>query len=88
MYADNPATGEIYVIQPDFLDSSGVSFPQNAPLPVDVVLRARMTVIVDEMRAELHRSRIMVGTRFYCCEGSRKCAEGEVSKITGLHLKR
>jgi hypothetical protein len=84
---ETPAVG-LYMIHPDFFGDDGQSLPIDQPLPVDRPLRARMHIVVDEMRAQVHRSRIEVGTRFYCCEGPRRVAEGQVTLITGLRLVR
>lgn len=85
---DDISTTGIYMIYPDFINDQGESFPTDQPLPIDVPLPARMTVLVDEMRQELHRDRIQAGTRFYCHEGAKRVAEGVVTKITGLHKPR
>ena len=87
-YGNDPAGSEIYMIHPDFFDDHGSSIPSSQPLTVGVELKARMTVGIDEMRARLHRSRIQVGTRFFCHEGSKRVAEGVVTRITGLFDKR
>ena len=47
-----------------------------------------MYVLVDQMRTEVHRSRISEGTYFYCCEGPKRVAEGRVTRVTGLHKER
>ena len=78
----------VFMIWPDFIDDQGNSLPVDEPLPFDVELPARMTVINDEFRSQVHREKIVVGTRFNCCEGPRHVAEGRVTKITGLHLAR
>ena len=49
---------------------------------------ARIVVILDEMRAKVHHSRIHEGTRFRCCEGRMRVAEGRVTKVTGLFDER
>jgi hypothetical protein len=87
-YAEELPSVGLYMIHPDFLDEDGQSLHLDRALPVDKQLSARMYVIIDEMRSEVHRSRIKVGTQFYCCEGPRRVAEGEVTRITGLHLDR
>ena len=51
-------------------------------------MSARMTVVVDEMRAEVHRRRIAPGVRFYCHEGGRRVAEGTVTRVTRLFAAR
>lgn len=78
----------IYMIYPDFFDESGDSLPTDSPVPVDVELPARMTILVDEMRESFHRERIREGVRFYCHEGGKQVAEGVVTNITGLHKPR
>ena len=77
-YAEELPSVGLYMIWPDFLNDDGVSLPQTKSLPVDRLLRARMHIVIAEMRSQVHRSRIKVGTRFYCCEGPRRVAEGEV----------
>ena len=78
----------IYMIYPDFYDENGNSLPTNEPLPIDRELPARMTILIDEMRVKIHRKRVHEGLRFYCHEGSKRVAEGIVTKITGLHAQR
>ncbi|MGO1073684.1 hypothetical protein [Lysobacter sp. CA199] len=84
-YADDSFADGLYMIWPDFLDESGQSMPCDTPLPIDVELPARMTVVVDEMRREVHRDRIRPGVTFYCHEGPKRVAVGRVTRITGLH---
>lgn len=87
-YAEDSPQDALWMIWPDFFDDSGDSLPKNLPLPVGVELSVRMTVLVDNMRAQVHRQRIKVGTQFFCHEGSKRVAEGQVTKITGLFYKR
>jgi hypothetical protein len=88
-YADDgPDPPSLYMIWPDFFAAGGQSLPTDQPLPVGVELSARMTVVMDEMRAEVHRGRIAPGVRFYCQEGSRRVAEGVVTRVTGLFAPR
>ena len=47
-----------------------------------------MRIVVDEMREQLHRARIAPGVRFFCHEGSKRVAEGVVTRITVLFQKR
>ena len=84
---DNPPN-QLYMIWPDFYGPSGDSLPIDAPLPLGVELTARMTVLVDEMREDTHRTRIKPGVEFYCHEGSQRVAVGRVTRITGLHSAR
>lgn len=76
------------MIWPDFMDEEGKSMPTDKPLPIGVNMTARMTILVDEMRAEVHRKRLTVGSTFYCHEGPNRVAFGEVTKITGLFDER
>jgi hypothetical protein len=86
-YADDPQ-GELHAIVPDFIDENCNSLPPDHPLPVDIFLNARMTIISDEMRTQFHRRRVKIGLRFFCHEGSKRVAEGQVLRLTGLHLPR
>ena len=85
-YADEP--GGLYMIPPDIVDENGDSFARETQLSVDTPLAARMFIVVDEMREQVHRSRLRVGVKFFLREGARLVAEGEVTRITGLHIER
>lgn len=87
-YAEGQPPDTLYMIWPDFLAAGGQSLPTDQPLPVGVELSARMTVVTDEMRAEVHRGRIAPGVRFFCHEGGRRVAEGVVARVTGLFTPR
>jgi hypothetical protein len=87
-YASDGVVNQIYMIWPDFFALSGDSLPTDAPLPIGVDLSARMTIVVDEMRDQLHRARIEPGVEFYCHEGSKRVAIGWVTRVTGLHEVR
>jgi translation elongation factor EF-Tu-like GTPase len=87
-YAADEAPQKLYMIWPDFFGADGKSLSSDLRLPLGVQLDARMFVVVDEMRAEVHRSRIVPGVRFYCQEGPRAVAEGVVTRVTGLFLPR
>ena len=87
-YAEDGATKSIFMIWPDFFDEKGDSLPTDAPLPIGVELRARMTILVDEARSQVHRGRIREGVQFYCHEGAKRVAVGCVTKVTGLHMER
>lgn len=87
-YAENHPPDTLYMIWPDFFAANGQNLPSDQPLPVGVELCARMTVVVDEMRAEVHGGRIAPGVRFFCQEGGRRVAEGVVTRITGLFTPR
>jgi translation elongation factor EF-Tu-like GTPase len=87
-YAFELPTANLYMIWPDFFDALGVSRSYDRPLPIDVALPARMTIVVEAMRTAVHQKQIEVGTHFYCCEGPQRVAEGRVTKITGLHQQK
>ena len=87
-YAEQQPPGTLYMIWPEFLDDASDSRPGDVPLAVGVELPARMMILVDEMREEVHRSRIAPGVRFYCHEGPRRVAEGVVTRVTGLFEPR
>jgi translation elongation factor EF-Tu-like GTPase len=87
-YAEENPPGTLYMIWPDFFTAGGQSLPTDQPLPVSVELSARMLVLMDEMRAEVHRARLAPGVRFFCHEGGRRVAEGVVTRITGLFTPR
>lgn len=84
---DDPAAG-IWMIHPDFYDATGESVAEQTALPIDEPIPARMFILVDELREEIHRRKLRVGGRFYCHEGSRRVAEGVVTRITGLFRER
>ena len=87
-YAADPPAKDLFMIHPDFYDEHGDSLPTDRPLPLSVVLPARMFVLSDEMREQVHRLRIREGIRFYCHEGSKRVAEGRVTRVTGLFVER
>ncbi|MGN6283127.1 hypothetical protein [Frateuria sp.] len=84
---DNPPN-QLYMIWPDFYGPSGDSLPTDEPLLLGVELRARMTVLDDKLREEIHRARIKPGVEFFCHEGSKRVAVGRVTRITGLYAAR
>jgi translation elongation factor EF-Tu-like GTPase len=87
-YADESPATSLYMIWPDFFAAHGQPLGKDQPLPVGVELSARMMIVVDEMRAEIHRGRILPGVRFFCREGGKRVAEGMVTRITGLFVPR
>jgi hypothetical protein len=87
-YFEDRSPPTLYMIWPDFLANRGQSLPINEPLAIGISLPARMFVVVDEMRAKVHRDRIALGVRFYCHEGGYRVAEGIVTRITGLFSPR
>jgi translation elongation factor EF-Tu-like GTPase len=87
-YADGQLPDTLYMIWPDFYAADGRSLPTDQPLPIGVELSARMVVVTDEMRAEVHRRRIARGVCFFCHEGGRRVGEGVVTRVTGLFAPR
>ena len=87
-YADQPPGDNLYMIHPDFLDDAGDSRSRDEMLPVGQQLPARMFILVDEMREQVHRARIAPGVRFFCHEGGKRVAEGVVTRVTRLHDPR
>jgi translation elongation factor EF-Tu-like GTPase len=85
---DDITKSGIFMIWPDFFDAEGNSLSTYQSLAVDESLLARMTIVADEMRENIHRKRIHKGVRFYCHEGGKRVAEGIVTKITGLFNDR
>lgn len=82
-YADDETN--LYMIHPDFFDSDGNSLSTEDMLPLDVWLNVRMYIVVAEMREKVHQLKIHEGVKFFCMDGSRRVAEGVVSKIVGLY---
>lgn len=87
-YAEGQPADTLYMIWPDFYAAGGQRLPTDQPLPVGVELSARMVVVMEEMRAEVHRDRLAPGVRFFCHEGGQRVAEGVVTRITGLFAPR
>ena len=87
-YADQQPGNTLYMIWPDFIGADGTSRSDQAPLPVGEPLSARMMIVVDEMREQIHRGRLAPGVRFYCHEGGKRVAEGVVTRVTGLFEPR
>lgn len=87
-YADPAGPDELYMIYPDFLTPTGQSITGGSPLPTSIELPARMIILVDEMREQVHRARIKPGVTFHCREGGTRVALGRVTHITGLFNKR
>lgn len=73
----------IYMIHPEFEDEEG-----NVILEQDKSVKrtgtARMWILMPEMREQIHRNRIKVGTKGYFMEGSKRVGEIEVIRVVGL----
>lgn len=80
---DDPAKGGLYMIHPEFEGIDGRPIPEEAR--ATVIGTARMWIVIHEMREEVHRKRVTVGTRGFFMEGGRCVAEAEVIEILGLH---
>ena len=80
-YGDGPAGSGVFAIWPLFMAADGSTII--GPLETGITLNARMFILFPEMR-DYHRRRLTVGTRFFCMEGNKSCAEGVVTEITGL----
>ena len=87
-YAEDDPNSGIGMVYPDFHDAAGDSIPEDQPLSVDSPIPARMFVLSDKLREEVHRKKVRVGGRFYCHEGIRRVAEGTITRITGLFHER
>jgi hypothetical protein len=87
-YAESQPADALYMIWPDFIDADGKSRSDRAPLPAGETLSARMMIVVEAMREQVHRGRIAPGVRFYCHEGGKRVAEGVVTRVTGLFEPR
>ncbi len=87
-YAVDKLEDGLWSIHPDFFDQAQNSLPNDQPLPVDTEIPARMLIMNDELRQNIHRSKIAVGVKFYCHEGSKRVAWGCITKITGLFTPR
>ena len=85
-YAEDDPQNGIWMIYPDFHDANGESIPENQQLPVDISILARMFVLSDQLRKEVHRPKVKVGGRFYCHEGQRRIAEGIITSITNTNI--
>lgn len=79
---DDPQTGGIYMIHPEFLDPSGVPLADDEPVPLEGT--ASMWVLTPQMRTA-HQARVKVGVRGFFMEGPRKVGAVEVVRIEALH---
>jgi len=84
IYSLNNPNGQMYMIWPDFFDKNGNSISKDIPLKG--TLCARMYIINQKAKQEVHLPRMKVGTEFYCMEGPHKVAKGIITRITGLYL--
>ncbi len=80
-YAGDDPGDQVYMIHPWFLDVDGDPLQVGAPL--SGTLKAGMFVVVRDM-LPVHKSRLSIGTRFFCVEGRRACAPGTVTRLCWL----
>lgn len=80
---DDPVKDGIFMIHPEFLDEDGRPLDEELPVPLEG--KAAMWILVPEMRASVHRSRVKVGTRGHFMEGPRKIGDVTIEEIVGLH---
>lgn len=69
------------MVWPEFIDEAGDMLPTDKPIIGFV--RARFYVIADEMRP-FHRQQARPSIGFFCVEGSKVCAAGVITRVTGL----
>lgn len=74
------------MVWPIFLAEDGTLVPGD--IPITGKIRARMYIIVGEMRTTVHRQRLREGVKFFLHEGSHVVAEGTVTRICALHRDR
>jgi hypothetical protein len=79
---DDTETPGIYMIWPEFEADDGSIIALGEYVPLEST--ARMWIVSSEMREEIHRGRIFVGTRGFFMEGGRRVAEAVVTRIVGL----
>jgi len=84
-YAEDNASDGIWCIWPDFYARQDQLELTKQPLPIGVPLLGRFLILNDELRRNIHQSRIEAGVEFYCHEGGRRVAKGVVTRVTGLH---
>ncbi len=69
------------MINPEFINENEIPIAENIPIPL--LGKSFMWVLDPEMRNEVHRKKMQVGTKGYFVEGSRKIGELFVEKIVG-----
>ena len=69
----------LFMIWPLFLDASFHELPEHSEVPN--ASHADFTILSDELRNEVHRQNIRIGTEFWVCEGTRKVGEVVVTEI-------
>ena len=81
---EHPGCDGPYMIHPEFLDESGRPICEGVVVPLTG--RASMWILVPEMRARVHRSKVGVGVRGHFMEGRRKIGDVVIEEIVGLHF--
>lgn len=82
-YASDKPAENLYMIHPDFYSQSGDSLPTDAPLPLGVDLPARMTIVIDEMREQVHRARKNLALSSIAMKGQRESLLGASPALQG-----
>lgn len=67
----------LFMIWPEFISEDGMLIPEDVALCG--TYRARMYVVVDEMKEKIHNQRIKEGVKFYMVEGPHIVAKGIVT---------
>ncbi|MGG0176475.1 hypothetical protein [Gottfriedia acidiceleris] len=73
------------MIHPEFEDNDG-NVLLDDKISIKQTGTARMWILSPEIREEIHKHKIKLGTKGYFMEGSRRVGEIEVIKIVGLFL--
>jgi len=78
----NASNNQIYMIHPEFISENEIPIAEN--IPISLSGKSFMWVLVPEMRNEVHRQKIQIGTKGYFVEGPKKIGEVIVEKLIGL----
>lgn len=73
----------MWMIWPLFEDKNGKLLPMGERVPAEGI--ARMVIVSDALRKEVHCKRLVEGAKGYFMEGRRRVAEAEVVRIVGLY---
>ena len=79
---DDPKTDGIYMIHPEFLGGDGKIVEEQ--IQISLSGKALMWICIPEMRDEIHKHRVKVGTRGFFVEGTRKIGEVVVTNIVDM----
>lgn len=70
---------ELFMIWPRFLDDTLKERAEGAPVPAQSI--ADFWIANQQLKDDVHRARIRIGTEFWVCEGNHKVAEVVVTDI-------